>query len=102
MSHENRANSFAAAGKNMGDAAVTAFHDTTVAARKTAHGLNEYAGDVVHDAKDGVRHFTYAAEKETSKAVKLMRDFVEDRPKASLGLAAGLAMIVGVILWNRR
>ncbi len=102
MSHETRTNSFAAAGKNMGDAAVTAFHDTAVAARKTAHGLNGFATDVAHDTRDGVRHFAHVAEKESSRAYNLVRDFVEDRPKASIGLVAGLAMIVGVILWRRR
>jgi ElaB/YqjD/DUF883 family membrane-anchored ribosome-binding protein len=86
----------------MGDAAVAVFHDTAVAARKTAHGLNGFAVDVAHDTKAGVRHFAHVAEKESSKAYNLVRDFVEDRPKASIGLVAGLAVIVGVILWRRR
>lgn len=102
MFNHNRTNSFASASKNMGDAAVAVFHDTAVAAKKTAHGLNGFAVDVAHDTRDGVRHFTHVAEKESSKAFSLLLDFVEDRPKASIGLVAGLAVIVGAILWRRR
>jgi ElaB/YqjD/DUF883 family membrane-anchored ribosome-binding protein len=102
MFNDHPTNSFAAGGKNAGDAAVAVFHDTAVTAKKTAHGLNEFVGDFAHDAKDTVRHLTQAADKEASRAFNAVRDFVEDRPKASMGVVAAMAIAVGFILWRRR
>jgi len=102
MFNDHRTNSFAAGGKNAGEAAAAVFHNTAVAAKKTARGLNEFVGDFAHDTKDSVRHLTHAAEKESSRAFNAVRDFVADRPKASMGFVAAMAIAIGVILWRRR
>ena len=102
MFKDHPTNSFTAGGKTAGDAAAAVFHNTAVAAKKTAHGLNEFAGDFAQDTKDSVRHLTHAAEKGSSRAFNAVRDFVEDRPKASMGFMAAMAIVAGVILWRRR
>jgi len=102
MTTESVTDSFAKAGKNAGSAAVETFHDTNIAARKTANGLNALADAVVADTKDGVRQLTHVVENESSKVVSFVRESIQERPNLTVGIAAGLGILIGLILSGRR
>ena len=102
MSDDTVSNSFAKTGKQAAAAAAETFHDTGVAVRKTANGLNALADAVQSDTKDGVRQLTHVVEQESSKVVGLIRESIQDRPNLTVGIAAGLGIVLGLFLSGRR
>jgi ElaB/YqjD/DUF883 family membrane-anchored ribosome-binding protein len=102
MANESLTDTVAKTGKNMGAAAADTFHDTGIAARKTANGLNALAEAVASDTKDGVRQLTHVVENESSKIVGFMRESIQERPNLTVGVAAGLGILLGLILSGRR
>lgn len=109
MASKTISESAAAAGKDtdsalkeMGSAVAETYHDSGVAARKTATGLNQLAEAVVHDTKDGVRQVTHLVESESSKAIGFVRESIQERPNLTLGIAAGAGILIGMMLSARR
>lgn len=102
MANETLTDTVAKSGKNMSTAAAETFHDTGIAARRTASGLNALAEAVASDTKDGVRQLTHVVENESSKIIGFMRESIQERPNLTVGIAAGLGIMLGLILASRR
>lgn len=102
MATETLTDSVAKAGKNAGSAVADTFHDTGVAVRKTANGLNTLADAVASDTKDGVRQLTHVVGNESSKVIGFVRESIQERPNLTVGIAAGLGILIGVMLSARR
>jgi len=102
MANENMTDAFVKTGKNSSAAAIETFRDTSVAARKTANGLSALAEAVASDTKDGVRQLTHVVENESSKIISFVRESIQERPSVTVGVAAGLGILLGLILSGRR
>jgi ElaB/YqjD/DUF883 family membrane-anchored ribosome-binding protein len=85
-----------------GDAVSETFHDTNVAARKTAKGLGVLAEAIAADTKDGVHKISEAVKGESSHVLRVLGESVRDRPSLTLGIAAGLGILIGLIVSGRR
>ncbi len=102
MADEAITNSFSKTSKQAAAVAAETFHDTGVAVRKTASDLNALAEAVQSDTKDGVRQLTHVVENESSKVIGLIRESIQERPNLTVGIAAGLGIILGLMLSGRR
>jgi ElaB/YqjD/DUF883 family membrane-anchored ribosome-binding protein len=88
--------------KEMGSAVADTYHDSSAAARKTGRDLNQLAEAVVSDTKDGVRQVSDLVENESSKVVSYVRESIQERPNLTLGIAAGVGILIGMMLAARR
>ncbi len=102
MSNESYNDTFAKGSKEGADGASQTFHDTGAAARTTAKDLGVLASAVQSDAKDGFRQLTNIAEEESSKVVKYVRASIQERPNLTVGVVAGLGVLIGLVLSGRR
>lgn len=102
MAKETITDSLVKAGKSAGAEVGDTYHDTAVAARRTANGLSAFAEAVTSDTKDGVRQLTNVVEKESSKVISFMRESIQERPSVIIGVAAGLGVLLGLYLSGRR
>lgn len=84
------------------DAVAETFHDTRDAVRETADGLNSLVSAVQSDAKNGVRELTRVVEHESSKVMGLIKESIQERPNLTVGVAAGLGILMGLMLSGRR
>lgn len=102
MAHKSLTESIADVGKDAGSAVAETYRDSGAAARKTANNLNALANAVAHDTRDGVRQVTDLVENESSKVIGYVRSSVQERPNLTLGIAAGVGILIGMMLSSRR
>ncbi len=102
MSNESSTETLAKSGRNAAAAVAETFHDTGAAARTTAKDLGVLAEAVQSDTKDGVRQLTNIVEDESSRVVKYVRESLQDRPNLTVGIAAGVGVLIGLMLSSRR
>ncbi len=102
MANEFSTDSFAKSAKHAGAVVADTFHDTTAAAKKSANGLNTLAEAISSDTKDGVRQVQHAIQSESSKVVSLVREAIQERPNLTVGIAAGLGILIGLAMSSRR
>ncbi|MFN7167605.1 MAG: hypothetical protein ACK4NV_11190 [Pannonibacter sp.] len=102
MADETIANSFTKTSKHAAAVAAETFHDTSVAVRKTASDLSALAEAVQSDTKDGVRQLTHVVGDESSKVIGFIRSSIQERPNLTVGVAAGLGIVLGLMLSGRR
>lgn len=102
MAHKSLTESIVEVGKDAGSAVADTYHDSGVAARKTASNLNALADAVAHDTRDGVRQVTHLVENESSKLISYVRESIQERPTLTLGVAAGVGILIGMMLSARR
>jgi ElaB/YqjD/DUF883 family membrane-anchored ribosome-binding protein len=60
------------------------------------------ADAIAADTKDGVHKITDAVKDESSHLVQVLGDTIRQRPTLTLGVAAGLGVLIGLILSARR
>lgn len=102
MANESVTDSFAKSAKNAGAMAADTFHDTAVAAKKSANGMGALADAISSDTRDGVRQVTHALQAESSKVVGVVREAIQERPNLTVGIAAGLGILLGLAMSGRR
>lgn len=102
MANENQSDSFVKTAKHAGAMAAETFHDTAVAAKKSANGMGALAEAISSDTKDGVRQVSHALQAESSKVVSLVRASIQERPNLTVGIAAGLGILLGLAMSSRR
>jgi ElaB/YqjD/DUF883 family membrane-anchored ribosome-binding protein len=102
MSNDTFTDSIAKAGKKTGAAAAEMYHDSGVAARRTATDLSALADAVSADTRHGVSQLTRAVENESSKVLGYVRESIQTRPNLTIGLAASLGIVIGMMLTSRR
>lgn len=88
-------------GTQFGDAVSETFHDTNVAARKTAKGLGVLAEAIAADTQDGIHKVSKAVQGESSHVMRVLGENIKERPTLTLGIAAGLGVLIGMILSGR-
>lgn len=102
MSNDTLTDTLAKGTKKSSSSAADTFHDTSVAARTTAKDLGTLAEAVQSDAKDGIRQLTHIAEDESSKVIKYVRESIQERPNLTVGIVAGVGVLIGLMLSGRR
>lgn len=102
MSNESPTDTLTKGSKTAAAAVAETFHDTGAAARTTAKDLGVLAEAVQSDTKDGVRQLTNIVEDESSRAVKYVRESLQERPNLTVGIAAGIGVLIGLMLSGRR
>ncbi|MHB8948326.1 MAG: DUF883 family protein [Rhodoferax sp.] len=93
--------------KLMGDLR-TVISDAEEVLRMTASEAGESAADLrgrvqarMHQAKDELRHLQEAAVAKAKAAGHAADDFVHDNPWKSIGIAAGIGLVVGLLVSRR-
>lgn len=102
MSNESYNDTLSKGAKKVASAAAETFHDTGAAARTTAKDIGALAEALKSDASDGVRQLTHIVEDESSKVVKYVRESIQERPNLTIGVAAGIGVLIGLMLSSRR
>lgn len=102
MSDESSTDTFTKSSKRVADGAAETFRDTGIAVRTTARDLGALANAVQADAKDGFHQLTDMAEGESSKVVKYVRTSIQERPNLTVGIVAGIGVLIGLVLSGRR
>lgn len=102
MANEYSTDSLAKPAKHAGAVVADTFHETTVAAKKSANGLGTLAEAISHDTQDGMRQVTHAVQAESSKVVSLVREAIQEKPNLTIGIAAGIGMLLGLAMSGRR
>ncbi|MBA4226438.1 MAG: hypothetical protein C0456_07375 [Hyphomonas sp.] len=102
MSNESITNTVVKSAKNTATAAAETFHDTAVAARTAAKDIGALAEAAQSDTKDGVRQLAHLAEDESSKVIKFVRQSLQERPNLTVGVVAGIGVLIGMMLSGRR
>jgi ElaB/YqjD/DUF883 family membrane-anchored ribosome-binding protein len=102
MANESITESFTKSAKHAGAAAADTFHDTAVAARKSANGMGTLADAIASDTQAGARQLGHAFQTESSKLMQMARTTIQDRPNLAVGVAAGVGIALGLVLSSRR
>ncbi len=102
MPNESFTDTVVKGAKNTAASAAETFHDTSVAARTTAKDLGALAEAVQSDTQDGVRQLTHLVEDESSKVIKYVRESIQERPNLTVGVVAGIGVLIGLMLSGRR
>ncbi len=102
MSNEAYTDTFSKGAKKAASSAAKTFHDTGAAARTAGKDISALAEAVKSDASDGIRQLTHIVEDETSKVVKYARKSIQERPNLTIGVAAGVGVLIGLMLSSRR
>jgi ElaB/YqjD/DUF883 family membrane-anchored ribosome-binding protein len=64
--------------------------------------VGQLAESIGHEAKARARDVTEASKEQTHRALEAARTQVRERPAATLGIAAGAGLVLGLILAGRR
>jgi len=102
MPNDTFTDSIAKAGKTSRATAAETFHDSGVAARKTANDLSALADAVKSDTKHGVAQLTRVVETESSRVIGFIRESIQHRPNLTVGIAASIGIVIGMMLTARR
>lgn len=102
MSKEPFSDTLTKVTKNTSALSSDTFHDTRVAARSTTKDLGGLADAVQSDTMDGVRQLTTMVEDESSKAISHIRSSIQEHPTLTIGIIAGMGVLIGLMLSGRR
>lgn len=102
MSNETFTGAQAKSAKNTASTASDTFQDTATAARTAAKDLGALAAAAQSDTRDGVRQLTHLVEDESSKVIKYVRGSIQEHPNLTLGIVAGMGVLIGMMLSGRR
>lgn len=79
-----------------------AIHDASISTRNAINGIGEFTDALVHDGLDNADRVAKFMQKNSDGAVKAFRDTVKAQPSLMVALAAGVGVVVGVMLAARR
>ena len=67
-----------------------------------AHGAADAARSGVAELRQGAQHAVDSAKDTATDAIDSFRDVIGSRPVASIGIAAGVGILVGLMISRRR